>query len=95
MKWLFVGNHNGNGLYITAENAISFNASHYSVKEIEEKKHNTELTAEEDTYLYIDYKMSGVGSCICGPSLKEEYRMNDERFYFGFSINPLNINGII
>lgn len=95
VKWLFVGNHNGNGLYITAENVISFNASHYSVKEIEEKKHNTELVAEEDTYLYIDYKMSGVGSCICGPSLKEEYRMNDERFYFGFSINPLNINGII
>ena len=94
-KWFYVGRHNGVGLYAESARKFSFNASHYHIRELEAKKHNTELIPAEETIIYIDYKMSGVGSCICGPSLKNEYRFNDEKFEFDFSVTPINRFGVL
>ena len=34
----------------------------------------------------VDYKVSGIGSASCGPEIKDEYKMNDGKVRFGFSI---------
>ena len=36
--------------------------------------------------LCVDYKMSGVGSNSCGPSLLPQYRLEEGRFDFAFSL---------
>lgn len=77
-----------NGLYISADKAFSFNLSPYTAEELTTKKHHYELEEAASTILCVDYKMSGIGSNSCGPNLKDEYRLNEERvevsFYFNF-----------
>ena len=54
---------------------FSFNASEYTQEELAEKRHNFELEKCEDNVICIDYRMAGVGSNSCGPSLNEKYRL--------------------
>lgn len=54
---------------------FSFNASEYTEEELSCKRHNFELEKCEDNVICIDYKMAGVGSNSCGPSLNEKYRL--------------------
>ncbi|NLK45265.1 MAG: DUF4981 domain-containing protein [Treponema sp.] len=54
---------------------LSFNASQYTQEELWTKRHNYELEKSDCTVLCIDYKMAGVGSNSCGPSLAQKYRI--------------------
>jgi beta-galactosidase len=60
---------------IRVEDKFSFNASPYSVKTLEETKHDYELPSSDATYLHLDYFKSGIGSNSCGPRLKEIYQV--------------------
>ena len=42
---------------------------------------------EEETYIYIDYGQSGIGSNSCGPELSEIYQLNDKHIQFQFKLN--------
>ena len=46
-----------------------------------------ELEIENNTYLYVDYAQSGIGSNSCGPELNEEYRLNNKKIMFNFDLN--------
>ena len=63
---------------IRVEDKFSFNASAYSVKTLEETKHDFELKADDKTYISLDYFKSGIGSNSCGPSLIKKYRTPDK-----------------
>ena len=58
----------------------------YTQEELSAKKHNFELEEHTETVLCLDYKMSGVGSQSCGPELKEEYRLKEERMNYQLMI---------
>ncbi|PJG83069.1 glycoside hydrolase family 2 TIM barrel-domain containing protein [Caviibacterium pharyngocola] len=75
------------GLTITANQPFSFNLSPYSQEELTRKLHHYELQESPHNLLCVDYMMSGIGTNSCGPNLKEEYRMNEERFEWEFMIN--------
>lgn len=68
------------GCFSATGDDFSFNLSVYTQEELEKKAHNFELVPSGATVLCIDYKMSGVGSNSCGPRLREEYQLNEERF---------------
>ena len=78
----------GSGLAFTAatgdENTFSFNASVYTQEELEQKRHNYELSPCGSTVLCIDHKMAGIGSKSCGPDLSEEYRVSADNYHFVF-----------
>ena len=57
---------------------LSFNASYYTIEELDNKKHNFELEESDYISLCLDYKNSGIGSNSCGPELKEKYQLNDK-----------------
>ena len=86
------GNHYGArylrlGEYaITAKQGFEFCVSAYSAEELTEKNHNFELEPNGFANVRIDYKVSGIGSGSCGPQLLEQYRLNDEKVRFAFSI---------
>ncbi|AHG78384.1 glycoside hydrolase family 2 TIM barrel-domain containing protein [Mannheimia varigena] len=73
-------------LMITADTPFSFNLSPYTQEELTAKTHSYELVESEHTILCVDYKMSGIGSNSCGPSLKEQYRLNEEHFKWNVKI---------
>lgn len=79
---------NGQREEITAysEQAFSFQVSHYTQEELMKKKHNFELEESPYTVLCLDYKMSGIGSGSCGYAPEEAYRLEEETFFYQFTI---------
>ena len=77
----------GSALTVTGHD-FSFNASHVTQEELIEKRHNYELEACGSTVLCLDYKMSGVGSNSCGPTLLEKYRLLEPEFTFRMRVSP-------
>ncbi|MBS9778622.1 MAG: DUF4981 domain-containing protein [Gammaproteobacteria bacterium] len=64
-------------LLVTANHPFSFNFSPYTLDELTVKTHGYDLQRSPYNQLYIDYKMSGIGSNSCGPSLKKRYQFNE------------------
>ncbi len=86
------GNHYGakmlkiRKMCFTAQNGFEFNVSKYSTSMLYKAKHTDELKTDGKIHLRIDYKVSGIGSNSCGPSLNPEYQVNDKTINFNFSI---------
>ena len=62
-KWL-TANAQGETLRFFGD--FSFCASRYDVFTLSDARHREDLTPSRGTHLYIDYRMSGVGSASCG-----------------------------
>ena len=56
---------------------FSFNASYYTVEELERARHNYELKPSGNLEVHLDYKMSGIGSGSCGPQLMAKYQLSE------------------
>lgn len=46
------------------------------------KPHRSEMKENEKRYLFLDYKMRGVGTSACGPIVQEKYRVNEKEICF-------------
>ncbi|MDE7264585.1 MAG: hypothetical protein K2N64_07995 [Anaeroplasmataceae bacterium] len=55
----------------------------------EYRKHRNEMKNNGKRYLYLDYKMSGVGTAACGPELNDRYKIKEDRIEFSFAIFKL------
>lgn len=73
---------------IEADN-FEFNVSSYSTDALTKAQHINELVRDGKTHLRIDYKVSGLGSNSCGPQLAEQYRVNEKKVNFDFTIKPI------
>lgn len=87
-EWLCLRDERDIGLLITAEDAFSFNASHYTPEDLTAARHAHELVRREETVVHLDYRMSGVGSNSCGPKLSKEYQVPCGEFRFAFRLRP-------
>lgn len=87
VKWAAVCDNTGCGLLFKGEN-LNFNASHFSVEDIENAAHTCDLAPREETFIRIDYKVNGIGTASCGPKLPEKYQLNDKQIHFTFSFQP-------
>ncbi len=58
---------------LRAEDGFSFSALPYSSKQLTDCKHDWELPERENTWLSLDFYMSGVGSNSCGPQLDQRW----------------------
>jgi len=76
------------GLTFTADSEFEFSALHYSAQDLTTASHAYELNPRKETFLRIDYKVSGIGSNSCGPILADKYRLNEKEFQFSFKILP-------
>lgn len=87
-QWMSATQAMGAGLYFTGSQPFSFNASHYTTTDIMQAKHTYELIRRPETFIHLDYKMSGVGSNSCGPQLAEKYQLQEKEFVFDMQIMP-------
>jgi len=89
----YVTNLSGAGLkfeYAYDDEYFSFNAQHYSSMDLTKAAHNYELEKRAETYVSIDFAMSGIGSNSCGPALSPEYRFTLKDFSCAVKITPEN-----
>lgn len=66
------------------------NVSSYDTYAIDSAEHTDELKKDGKTHIRIDYKVSGLGSNSCGPELASEYRADDKKIKFNFTVKPVN-----
>lgn len=78
----------GHGIKVESADTFTFRASHYSTEALTKAMHDYELVPSKETYVYVDYKQSGIGSNSCGPELYEEDRFNEKEFTFTFTVRP-------
>jgi beta-galactosidase len=71
-----------------AEDTMEINVSRYSTAALLAAEHTDELVADGKIHLRIDYKVSGIGSNSCGPSLEKEYRLAEKEIDFSFTLRP-------
>lgn len=89
------GNHYGAKLLkigkmcFTAQNGFEFNVSKYSTKVLYKACHTDELETDGKTHLRIDYKVSGIGSNSCGPTLSDKYQLKEKVIDFKFTLSPI------
>ena len=91
-SWVCAADSLGRGLLVrSADNTkFEFAVSHYSPENIMDAKHSWDLIKKDETYLRIDYKVSGTGSGSCGPMVDEKYRLRgDESVSYAFDILPI------
>ena len=50
------------------------------------KKHRNEMKNSPKRYLFVDYKMSGVGTEACGPKLNSKYKILDDNIDFSLRL---------
>ncbi|MBQ7399082.1 MAG: DUF4981 domain-containing protein [Clostridia bacterium] len=87
----FVGSEIGHGLTFSRfdkDDTFYFNGMHYSKEDLTETSHDHELTAREETYVYVDFKMHGIGTNSCGHEPFEAYRFTEKDFSCAIVIKP-------
>ncbi|MHA6485459.1 glycoside hydrolase family 2 TIM barrel-domain containing protein [Paenibacillus sp. strain BS8-2] len=88
-EWAMVTSELGMGLRFDAPQPFSFQALHASAADLTVAKHTPELVRRDQTFVNIDYKMSGVGSGSCGPQLSEKYRLSQKHVEFELSLQAV------
>ena len=68
--------------------SFSFNASHFTTKQLTETAHDYELSPLRETVVHIDYKQAGIGSASCGPALPDELQLKQNEINFSFRLFP-------
>ncbi|MFA5859880.1 MAG: glycoside hydrolase family 2 TIM barrel-domain containing protein [Elusimicrobiota bacterium] len=76
------GNANIPCLKLTGYPEFDFNASYYTVKDIDDAKHTYDLVKRDFITLIVDHKQCGLGTGSCGPSTFEKYRVPIVPFKF-------------
>lgn len=87
------GNHTDCKL-LNIDNSLKFRADnmeisvlHHSIQAIDLANHTDQLKKSDGTQVRVDYKVSGIGSNSCGPSLMEKYRLSEKDIDFKFILS--------
>lgn len=76
----------GEGFSVIGADTFAFSCHDFTLQNLEAARHRNELQKADRKYLYIDYKMRGLGSLSCGPNPEECYELRPHRFRFVFGI---------
>ena len=79
---------------IIGADRFDFSCHDFTLKDLENARHRNELKKSKNKYLYIDYKMRGLGSHSCGPNPEECYELRPHSFRFVFGICPEEENAL-
>ena len=74
------------GMSIIGCDKFAFSYHDFTLENLTEARHRNEMRKSEKRYLYVDYRMRGLGSNSCGPEPEEEYELHPHKFSFSFAI---------
>ena len=76
------------GFAVVGCDSFAFSFHDFTLDNLTDARHRNELKKSPDNYLYIDYKMRGLGSHSCGPEPEEKYELHPHDFRFAFVFTP-------
>lgn len=76
-----------NSFTVYGNDCFSFSYHPWSLKNLRDARHRSELKEDSSNYLYIDYRMRALGSFSCGPNPEIEEDFEPHNFQFVFAIN--------
>lgn len=79
-------NDQGQGLCVIGSDEFAFSYHDYTQQALTDARHRNELQKADHNYLYIDYKMRGLGSFACGPVPEEPYELHPHDFRLSFAL---------
>lgn len=71
----------------TTDNEFEFSALEYSAEALYAAMHTNEIAKNDMTNLRIDYRVSGIGSNSCGPQLLRQYRVEEQKMKYNFTVH--------
>lgn len=88
VRWVDV--ENSDMLLHIDASSMAFTVSHFDMHQMVKATHDKDLIQTDQTFVYCDYRMSGVGSNSCGGEPpKPEYRINPgDEYQFSVTITP-------
>lgn len=72
----------GDALSVIGAERFAFSYHGFALDSLTDAHHKNELTEAKENYLYIDYRMRGLGSRSCGPEPEEKYELRPHAFSF-------------
>ncbi|MBQ8408101.1 MAG: DUF4981 domain-containing protein [Clostridia bacterium] len=72
------------GLSVIGSDTFAFSYHDFTLENLTDARHKNELCKSERNYLYVDYRMRGLGSHSCGPEPEEQYELHPHKFSFAF-----------
>lgn len=76
----------GDALSVIGAERFAFSYHGFALDSLTDAHHKNELTEAKENYLYIDYRMRGLGSRSCGPEPEEEYELRPHAFSFSVAL---------
>jgi beta-galactosidase/evolved beta-galactosidase subunit alpha len=70
----------GAPLSVIGSDHFSFSYHDFTLENLTEARHRNEMCKSEKKYLYVDYRVRGLGSNSCGPEPYEQYRFTEKNF---------------
>lgn len=87
---LSITDKNGHGWLISAlDNPFTFSALPYSVRQLTETAHDSDLQRGNKTYLNIDTAIMGIGNSSCGPGVLKKYALLDKQYVLHINIRKI------
>ncbi|MEM1120154.1 MAG: glycoside hydrolase family 2 TIM barrel-domain containing protein [Bacteroidota bacterium] len=88
VQWLKMANDDGSGLKIEGTN-LNFSAHHYTLDNLTNATHTTDLQKADFVTLNIDHQNSGVGGCSFNYNFMEEYLLKEPEYTYTFWLKPI------
>lgn len=88
-KFVSVSDSAEKGITVVGCDEFSFSYHDFSLDNLDDAHHKNEVIRSDENYLYIDYKVRGLGSRSCGPEPEEEFEIRPHSFKFGFALCSL------
>ena len=73
-------------LTVVGSDTFTFSCHDFTQENLIKARHCNELKRTAEKYLYVDYRMRGLGSHSCGPNPEECYELRPHSFRFTFGI---------
>ena len=73
-------------LSVIGADGFDFSCHDFTLEGLEAARHRNELVHTPEKYLYVDYKMRGLGSHSCGPNPEEKYELRPHAFRMVFGL---------
>ena len=90
VRWIALQTTKGVGVLFAspAQPWMEASASHYSIADLYQAKHPTDLHPTPEVFLNLDYAQRGIGTNSCGPDTLPKYRITAGTHRFSYRIRP-------
>jgi len=82
VRWAAVTNAQGSGLIVEGAPLVNVSVHEYSLQNLTDARHTTDLVKGGLTHLYVDLAQCGLGSQSCGPGPLEKYLLKPQEYAF-------------